>query len=138
MRPIQHEITLLAWATDMDGKTSILDIVETSYHHAYRFARAWVRPGCEVTHISAFRPGTPIETVERRAIRREAMQRYVNVHQDGADFYGTPVGNDWARHIWTAPFKVHDFDMPAAERARAAFIAWCAEQGIAIEWEKLS
>lgn len=65
-----HDITLIAWATDMDGMTSILDIVETSYHFASHFARKWVRPGCEVTHISACAPGRDFADIERREIRR--------------------------------------------------------------------
>ena len=45
------------------------------------------------------------------------------VFQDGADFYRDSDG----AHIWSAPFKVRDCDMTAAEKARSAFLAWCAE-----------
>lgn len=55
MRPVPHEITLLAIGRNEDGTRSILDIVETSNHHAYRFARAWMRDP-QVAEIGTHRP----------------------------------------------------------------------------------
>lgn len=54
------------------------------------------------------------------------------VFQDGADFYQEDSD---AGLLWSAPFKVRDFDSAAADRARAAFLAWCVEQAITPEWE---
>lgn len=72
MRPVNHEITLLAWAADDEtGCVSILDIVETSHHFASHFTRKWMRMP-EVTAISAFRPGQERVDTPRREIRRAA------------------------------------------------------------------
>lgn len=54
------------------------------------------------------------------------------VFQDGADFYQEDSD---AGLLWSAPFKVRDFDSAAADRARAAFLAWSVEQAITPEWE---
>ena len=54
-----------------------------------------------------------------------------NVYQDGADFYSENYG-----HVWTAPFKVLDFDMEGAQRARNEFINWAADMGYIVEFEE--
>lgn len=51
------------------------------------------------------------------------MKRYV--FQDGADFYAEEVEVDEVTHLWTAPFKVLDRDMAAADKARTEFRTWC-------------
>lgn len=44
------------------------------------------------------------------------------VYQDGADFYIREEGGpDSVLEVWSAPFKVSDFDMDAANRARGLF-----------------
>lgn len=55
VRPVTHEITLIALGRDEFG-VSVRDIVETSYHHAYRFTRAWLRDP-EVHSIGTRRAG---------------------------------------------------------------------------------
>lgn len=46
------------------------------------------------------------------------------VYQDGADFYCDEDGceNDLSRKIWSAPFKVTDFDLTRAQWAREEFV----------------
>jgi len=53
--------------------------------------------------------------------------RIVVCFQDGADFY-SEYGDE--PHLWTAPFKVLDWDMDAADRARAAFFVWAKANDI--------
>lgn len=52
------------------------------------------------------------------------------IEQDGADFF-----NDSGFH-WRAPFKVRDFDMEAAERARTAFREWAKGQGLEVTFDE--
>lgn len=50
MNKIPHQITLIAFQTNADGTRSVYDIVETSFHYAYHFARRFIRN----TDISSF------------------------------------------------------------------------------------
>lgn len=52
----------------------------------------------------------------------------ITVFQDGAEFYAEPDGTV----VWTAPFKVTDFDIKAAERARKMFLFWAATHNIGV------
>ena len=65
---------------------------------------------------------------------RAAPADFVFASQDGADFYVSREDNPEPERI-TAPFKVGDFDMEAAKRARDWFIAKMAEDGLLVEWE---
>ena len=55
--------------------------------------------------------------------------------QDGADFYYYYDSQLTQRgQTWRAPFRVRDFDMPAAIRAREAFVAQCEFAGWRVEF----
>ena len=54
-KPVPHEITLTAWGVD-DERLSIMDIRETSFHHASFHVRGFLRDP-DIRAISACRPG---------------------------------------------------------------------------------
>ena len=59
----------------------------------------------------------------------------IHVIQDGANFYvSDPAGNEIHSLTRHAPFKVLDFDMEAATRARKWFIDLCSKNQ-RIVWE---
>jgi len=50
----------------------------------------------------------------------------MRVYQDGAKFYDGETGNV----VFTSTVRVTDYDLSAAERARAEFFAWALVQGV--------
>lgn len=52
-------------------------------------------------------------------------------YQDGADFYDAETGDC----LWSAPFKISDFDCDAADRAKTAFVAWAHSQDLTVARE---
>lgn len=54
----------------------------------------------------------------------------MRIEQDGAHFYDADTG----QLVWSAPFRVRDFDVPAAQRARAAFKEWAREAGVDVSF----
>lgn len=53
------------------------------------------------------------------------------IHQDGKDFY-----NQDGLLIWSAPYKVGDFDINAASQARMDFSHWAKTHYGPFQWEK--
>lgn len=56
-KPVEHQLTLLAFTRCENGRFCIYDIVETSRYFAPKFARRWRRDP-EVCGIAAASPGT--------------------------------------------------------------------------------
>jgi hypothetical protein len=69
---VAYEIRLVFYCTDRDGCHSIIDIVETSRHHAYRFVSRHLRAIYEnqpsTSHIAALAPGRPLSDANPRAL----------------------------------------------------------------------
>ena len=61
---VKHEVTLIAFTDNGDGTESVMDIVETSNHYAYKFAGRYLRDP-QVSRFEAFAPG-PISGLNRR------------------------------------------------------------------------
>lgn len=66
---VSHEITLYALMRWRDGTLSLLDIVETSRHHASSFARRWMRDP-QVDAIAATAPNELYSRDKVRVVRR--------------------------------------------------------------------
>lgn len=68
-KAIKHEITL--WAFGREGRSAtVLDIVETNRHNAYRFARGFMR-NPDVHAIAAVPPGVEPDATYMYALPRE-------------------------------------------------------------------
>lgn len=55
---VKHEITLIAFIRDDQGRLCIADIVETSYHYASVFYRRYRREPL-IYSVAALSPGRP-------------------------------------------------------------------------------
>lgn len=51
--------------------------------------------------------------------------------QDGADFYNeSEAESEFGKHVWSAPYRVKDFDMHKAAQARVDFLRHLRDRGI--------
>lgn len=58
-RKVPHQITFIAFTMHEDGTRSILDIVETSFHYASKFARGFMRDPM----VSSFQACEPAKAI---------------------------------------------------------------------------
>lgn len=102
-------------AYDIDATVSALIGIRKAVKLAENIAKleaneAAAKPGELIEYASE--PPADIEA------QRETGALPDDVYQDGADFYHEERG-----HLWSAPYKVADHDIAAAERARVDFLA---------------